>query len=177
MAAFTVIDHTEIGSGGAASWTKSSIPSTYDHLYAVLSPRGDYSGSIVSYRVQLNGETAATNYSYTNFYTQGVGSVSVEHSTSQPTVAAYPRMPAATATANTFGSTTMWIPNYANTANFKQALTMNVAENNSTASWYMYVISGLWSNTDAIDQITITPSSSSNFVQYSTFTLYGITGA
>tara|TARA_R110000824_G_scaffold380456_1_gene572866 strand:- start:308 stop:526 length:219 start_codon:yes stop_codon:yes gene_type:complete len=72
----------------------------------------------------------------------------------------------------------MWIPNYANTANFKQALTLNAAENASTATsaWYLYVIAGLWSNTDAIDRITIT-ASSGNFVQYSTFTLYGVTGA
>ena len=177
MAAFTVINHTELGAGAAELVDVTSIPSSYDHLYAVLSPRGDDAGTIVSFRVQLNGETANTNYSYTNFYTQSA-TISEEQSTTQPTVAAYPRMPAASATADTFGSTTMWIPNYANTVNFKQALTMNAAENasTSTSAFYLYVIAGLWSNQAAIDRITIT-ASSGNFVQYSTFTLYGVTGA
>jgi hypothetical protein len=35
----------------------------------------------------------------------------------------------------------------------------------------------LWGATSAVDQITLTPEAGDNFVQYSTFTLYGITGA
>ena len=57
MAAFTVIDHTELGAS-ASSWTKTSIPSSYDHLYLEFSARSDQAAS---YRdeieIQLNGDT------------------------------------------------------------------------------------------------------------------------
>jgi len=66
MAAFTVIDHQELGvsqwapSGNTtvASWTKSSIPDTYDHLMLKVSARTD-SGYYGYVDVQLNADTTA----------------------------------------------------------------------------------------------------------------------
>jgi len=42
MAAFTVIDHTELGAA-ASSWDVTSIPSSYDHLLVKVSARSDSS--------------------------------------------------------------------------------------------------------------------------------------
>ena len=83
------------------------------------------------------------------------------------------------ATANTFGVLTVWIPHYANTANFKQALCSWAGENASMTDyrWAVGLTAGLWSDTSAIDQITLFDISAADFVQYSTFTLYGVTGA
>ena len=74
---------------------------------------------------------------------------------------------------------TVWIPNYANTANFKQTLHQWAQENDSATDyeWFIGFIAGLWQDTSAVDQITLTPLDGDNFVQYSTFTLYGVTGA
>tara|TARA_R100000781_G_scaffold111166_1_gene77434 strand:- start:402 stop:938 length:537 start_codon:yes stop_codon:yes gene_type:complete len=177
MAVWNVINHTELSSANATLIDWTSIPASYDHLCVILSPRGDNSGTIVSYKVQLNGETSATNYSYINFYYQG-SSVQNEQYTNQATISAYPRMPAAAAGADCFGTLQMWIPNYAYTSGGKQVLTMNSAQNTSTSTnaFYMYYVAGNWNNTAAINQITIT-ASSDDFVQYSSATLYGINGA
>ena len=70
----------------------------------------------------------------------------------------------------------MWIPNYANTANFKQVLFQSAGPNNSTTNdqWHVGMSASLWQSTAAIDQFTWQPYGSDNFVQYSTFTLYGV---
>ena len=177
MAAFTVIDHTELGAA-ASTVSFTSIASSYDHLMLLSSARCDHSGANNSYKFQLNGETAATNYSYTDLFA-ATSTPASERYTSEATAAGYVRVPGATATADTFSVTKFWIPNYANTANFKQVLTLNTQENASTTDneWNLKMVAGLWSNTDAIDEITLGPLGSGDFVQYSTFTLYGITGA
>ena len=178
MAAFTVIDHTEIGSGGAASWTKSSIPSTYDHLLLKVSARTDKStgpgwGDAL---MTLNNDTG-TNYSMTLLW----ASSSTQYSLRQTgqTSAKFLYCPSAVATSNTFGSTTLWIPHYANTSNYKQLINDSTQEANSTTTnaWYLTKSASLWSSTAAVNQVTLTADASANFVQYSTFTLYGVTGA
>ena len=81
--------------------------------------------------------------------------------------------------ADTFGATTVWIPNYANTANYKSFISQTTTENNSAVdgNWYLMLGAGLWSDTSALSQIDVSMVSGDDFVQYSTFTLYGVTGA
>ncbi len=177
MAAFTVIDHTEM-TGATASWSETSISSSYDHLLIKASMRSDAAATIsVTGLVQLNGETTNTNYSYTELGATSSTPTTAQLS-SEPTLG-YPPMPGASALADTFGILTVWIPHYSNTANFKQVWWQAALENNSTTDgeWGLKVNAGLWSNTDAVDEILISPAGGSDFVQYSTFTLYGITGA
>jgi hypothetical protein len=78
----------------------------------------------------------------------------------------------ASATSSTFGNGELYIPNYAGSTN-KSYSADSVAETNATAT-FMYLTAGLWSNTAAINSITMTPQGGSNFVQYTTATLYGI---
>jgi hypothetical protein len=75
------------------------------------------------------------------------------------------------ATANTFASTQVYIPNYAGSAN-KSFSSENMTENNG-ATTFMTLHAGLWSNTAAITSIKIAPAGGS-WMQYSTATLYGI---
>jgi len=174
MPAFTVIDHTEIGSGGAASWTKSSIPSTYDHLLLKASIRTeDLNSAAEVLYIKLNNDSG-TNYSNTDLYVGGAGSPSSFRNTSQTsanrTFAVRDGM-----TANTYGSLSIWIPHYANTSNYKQMLSDGTSEANTTGSgphWEM--VASLWQSTAAINRIDITPSTS-DLKQYSSITLYGIT--
>ena len=174
MAAFTVIDHTEL-TGTTASWSKTSIPSSYDHLLIKASMRSANSGNNASATLRVNGETAATNYSYTALRAATSTPSSVRYTTEASL--GYPTMTATTALADTFSPVTIWIPNYANTANFKQVLWYGGNFYNSTTDWdwQLKITAALWSNTDAIDEIEMATGDS--FVQYSTFTLYGITGA
>ena len=175
MAAFTVIDHTEL-SGNAASYDVTSIPSSYDHLYLTTSTRTDdvvYSDQL---GLRFNGDTG-TNYSWTRLTTGTSTPYSSRGDTDTSIEGLY--TPGSSADANTFGTMTMWIPNYANTANFKQTASRWAQENNSTTDWQWFVgvHAGLWASTAAVNQITLTPLDGDNFVQYSTFTLYGVSGA
>jgi len=177
MAAFTVIDHEEL-TGAAATWTSATIPASYDHLYLVISARGALAGSNYTeyVDVQFNGDTG-TNYSSTALYTDDTTPGSLRTSG----VDGMDRLiwiNADGSLADTFGNATIWVPNYANTANFKQALGQSVAPNNSTANyeWWVSAGAGLWSSTAAITSITIDPQNG-DLMQYSTFTLYGVTGA
>ena len=178
MAAFTVIDHEEL-TGAAATWTSATIPSSYDHLYLTISARGALGGSndYEYVDVQFNGEVTGTNYSSTILW---AGSTT-PGSAREAGVNGLDRlilMNADGSTADTFGNASIWIPNYANTANYKQALGKFGCENADATAWHWLigVGAGLWSSTAAITSITIDPQNG-DLMQYSSFTLYGVTGA
>ena len=65
--AYTVIDHTEL-SGTTASWSKTSIPSSYDHLYLVWSARSNHSANRDSIYCNVNGDTSSSDYSMTHLF-------------------------------------------------------------------------------------------------------------
>ena len=176
MAAFTVIDHTEL-TGNATSYDKTSIPSSYDHLYLVISTRTDDVVYFDQLGLRFNGDTG-TNYSWT-VMNAGTSTPSSSRGSSDTSIEYLYGATGTSALADTFGTMTMWIPNYANTANFKQTASRWAQENNSTTDWQWFVgvHAGLWASTAAVNQITLTPLDGDNFVQYSTFTLYGVTGA
>jgi len=180
MPAFTVIDHTEIGAGGATSWSATSIPSSYDHLCLKISARSDNVSYYAPCALQFgNGSVdTGTNYSATWLYTVTSTPASWRHSGS--TSFEYMYANGASSLADTFSSFNLWIPNYANTANFKQGVVQLAIENASTtdSQWDLINAGLLWSSTSAIDTISYANYSvSDDFVQYSTFTLYGVTGA
>ena len=175
MAAFTVIDHTEL-SGTASSYDVTSISASYDHLYLEASVRSDQSGAYQDFcHFQFNNDTTASNYSSTWL----IASTSTPTSSRATTYTWGGFINGPSALADTFSPVTMWIPNYANTANFKQVLFQSAGPNNSTTNdqWHVGMSASLWQSTAAIDQFTWQPYGSDNFVQYSTFTLYGVTGA
>jgi len=177
MAAFTVIDHTELGAS-ASSYDVTSISASYDHLYLVMSTRGDVAAYFDNINLTLNGDTGA-NYSQTELYADQSGTISSWRGTGFNYANAGLDSNGASMLADTFGSHQVWIPHYSNTANFKQILAFGAAENNSTtgSQWREMIGANLWSATAAVNQITLTPATGDDFVQYSTFTLYGITGA
>lgn len=176
MPVFTVIDHTEL-SGNAASYNVTSIPSSYDHLYLVISTRTDDVVYWDQLGLRFNGDTGA-NYSHVRLNAgsdtptggYGLGTTSIQYLYGAT---------GSSALASTFGTMTTWIPNYSSTVGFTQTLHDWAAENNSGTNWQWFIgmISGLWQDTSAVDQITLTPLDGDDFVQYSTFTLYGVTGA
>ena len=178
MPAFTVIDHTELGAS-ASSWDVTSIPSSYDHLMLKVSARTDatatYGGQV---NLTFNGDTG-TNYSGTLLWAYQSPPQSTR--ASGATSMYYSYVTGASQAANTFGSATYWIPNYSNTANYKQVLWHTVAENASTASneYRVSMTAGLYKeNTDAIDEMKmIGYTGSTDIAEFSTFTLYGVKGA
>ena len=80
-----------------------------------------------------------------------------------------------TATANTFGSGEMYLPNYSTTGT-KQLLSFGAGENNATGgNQYMAIEASLYRGTSAITSFVLTPAVGTNFLAGSRFDLYGIT--
>jgi hypothetical protein len=162
---YTLIAHTEVGSGGAANITFSSIPATFTDLLLVLSTRAATDTSSLS-RLEINGLT--TNQ--TIRYLEGGGSGSGASGTASRI---FQIDNSSSFTANTFANVQIYIPNYASTTAAKSFSSDSVSENNATTA-LQWIAAGLWNSTAAINSIKIEPPSG-NFAQYSSATLYGIT--
>jgi len=166
MATYIQIGSTvTVGAGGASSIDFTSIPSTYTDLVLKISARTTRSAQVSdAISVSING--VATNQ--TSLYLEGSGSA-----TGSGTLTSFrTQATGAGATANTFGNSEFYFPNYAGSTN-KSASSDGVSENNATAA-NAWLVANLWSQTAAINQITITDLNSATFVQYTTASLYGI---
>ena len=158
-----------------ASVAFSDIPGTYTDLLLVVSARSSRaSNTYEEMRIRLNGTSSDSNF--TNRYLTGNGSTAASG-----TITTYGYagdLPASSVTANTFGTTEIYFPNYAGSANKSFSLT-TVQENNSATAGnaYIDISAGLWSSIAAITQIYLFCANSTNFVTGSSFFLYGITKA
>jgi len=175
MAVFTVIDHEE-ATGDITSWCKDSIPSSYDHLLLVASTRGQIAAYRDYYKLWFNDDSiGGSAYSRTPLETYTAAPVSIRQ-TGQGYFAIN-GVVGASALADTFGTIKIWIPNYSQTANFTQVFAQWTMPNNSTTNdqFGVGMMAGLRGTTGAINEIAL--GAGDGFVQYSTFTLYGVTGA
>ena len=159
------IQTVTVGSGGAASITFDSVVGTYTDLYLVCSLRTTATGDPAA-EIFFNGVT--TNRSERSL--EGTGSSTRSFSTTQ---GYFGVINPNGATANTFSSHKIYIPNYAGGA-AKSYSVDSVSENNATAA-YQYTVAGLWNSTAAINEITIRRHSGTHdLMEHSTATLYGI---
>jgi hypothetical protein len=161
-----------VGADGAASVTFSSIPDAskgYTDLKLVTSVRSTASGNYTGTRISFNGTSYTANFSAKGLYGNGASAAS-ENWTSSDFLWAT----GSSATASTFASDEIYIPNYTSSNNKSMSVDM-VTENNATTA-LAYMLAGLWSNSGAITSITLTPSSGS-FAEFSTFYLYGISNS
>jgi hypothetical protein len=166
---FVKIAGITVGAGGASSMDFTSIPSTYTDLVIKLSSRIGSAADRDGVLLTFNNNTS--NYSFRRLYGFDSGSTASDTASSQSSIAVG-NTTANNATANIFGSHEIYVSNYAG-SNFKSVNAEAVAENNSATSWVILMNAALWSNTAAINRVTLTPLSNT-FMQYSTATLYGI---
>ena len=120
-----------------------------------------------SLNIGLNSSTA----DFTGRRLRGSGSAA----SSATTTRFIGEVPAATATADTFSSIEVYIPNYAGATNKSFSVTSAQEDNQSEA--YIDAVAGLWSQTAAITDIAITSANSVDIKSGSSFFLYGITKA
>ena len=184
MAAFTILAHDTL-TGTAGSWSSSGdlypIPTTYDHLYLVVSARSNIAAYYDTAKLTLGtSSAAAVDHSTTTMFADS--STAESDRTDGDAFISYFYVPGASVVANAFGSMEIWVPNYSNTANFKCALGSAVVTNNVSyagswdGKWMVSHVAGLKQTLEAINQVTLTLPSA-NFIAASTFTLYGVTGA
>lgn len=161
---YQFIASNTVGSGGVASVTFSSIPSTYTDLIIKVSARDSYASPWRDLGISFNGVTTNRtgillygNPTTVGSYSVTTGDIAFENSS--------------TSTANTFNNAEFYIPNYAS-ANYKSVSVDSVTENNA-ATALANTAAGLWSSTSAITSVTLT-SLGGTIAQYSNFYLYGI---
>ena len=162
MSAWTVIKHVEVPSGGVSELELLNIPQTYDDLFIVVSARTDNAATSDSLTIQINGSTA----DQTRRRLQGNGST-----VSSPTTLSF-IVNGNTATANTFGNASLYIPNYRGNTNKSMSFDI-VSENNATEA-FQQITANLWSQTAAITDIEFV-AVGSTILQYSSATIWGIT--
>lgn len=168
---YVQIATTTVGGAGASSIDFSSIPSTYTDLVLKVSLRGTDANNYVNNKITFNGSTSG----YTSKLLYGLGSSTGSLNNAVTNAVDFSSYgTGSSATANTFGSAEIYIPNYAGSTN-KSLSVDAVSENNATTA-IAALTAGLWSNTSAINQVTITPAVGT-FVQHSTATLYGISNS
>jgi len=168
----TLIERVDVGAGGAASITFSSIPQTYDGLYLLVSARISRAGSTSTIlALRFNGDTG-TNYAWRLLNGDGASAASYSSSSTSLASAGYASGPSATA--STFSNHGILIPNYTSSS-AKSISTDSVTENNATTVT-LNLSASSWSGTAAISSLTLAElSGPSDFVQYSSASLYGIT--
>jgi len=150
--------------GSVASIDFTSIPSTYTDLVLKISGRISIAQIYGAFLLNINGLT--TNRTYR--YVEGNGAAASSGSGTNTNVSTGQGN---STTASTYSNVELYFPNYAGSTN-KSFSVDSVGENNATTA-YMDLYAALWSQTAAINQLTLLPESG-NFLIYTTATLYGI---
>ena len=163
---YTLISSVTVGAGGASSIDFTSIPNTYTDLLLDLSIRGASNAASNGFFYQLKLNGSSTSYTGRTINGQGTSATSGSYT------GIYGYNPASDYTANTFNNDLIYIPNYAGSTN-KSLSIDSTSENNSATVNNLTLVAALWSNTAAVNQLTITMGGG-NVAQYSTAYLYGI---
>lgn len=154
-----------VPSGGVASVTFSSIPSTYSHLQIRMLTQ--LSGGNGEIDLQFNSDTGS-NYSYHRIYGNGSSAVAEAGvSTTQATVGYY------SSATSVFNGAVVDILDYANTNKYKTIRSLNGMDTNGGG--LVLFDSSSWRSTSAISSITVFSKDGSRpLAQYSSFALFGV---
>jgi hypothetical protein len=161
-----------VGSGGQSSIAFTSIPSTYKHLQVRMIAKTDRALNRDSVLVTLNSDSTA-KYTRHGVYGDGA-SVATESTSSYTTSMIAYRASGNTSASNIFGAIILDFLDYADTNKFKTMRSLGGVDLNGAGEINFY--SGMYSSTNAISGITLAPGVGTNFLQYSSFALYGIKG-
>jgi hypothetical protein len=151
----------------AASIEFTSIPQTFTDLVVFLSLRNQTS---TSYAAVLKFNSSTSGYSNIRLY--GNGTSVTSDSTSGVGILNVLGVSSTDTTANTFGNTELYVPNYSGIK--VKTLSANSTSENNSSTAFTAIVSGLWNDTSSITSVSFTPPAG-NFVAGSTISLYGIT--
>jgi len=156
---------TTTTSGSATEFTFTSISSAYTDLVLVFAGASSNDSGLL---IQVGNGSIDTNTNYSTTSMWGTGSSASSYRRSSEI---YARTFEGTDSGTGQINTIMQFQNYSNTTTNKTFLTRYNSASNGTG-----VTVSLWRSTSAINQIKVSKSAG-NFVNGSTFTLYGIAAA
>jgi hypothetical protein len=164
-----LISSVTVGSGGSVSMTFSSIPQTYTDLHLVVCSRSQGGGYNPTLNLEINADTSVN---YVSRDLVGIGSAVGSNSRSSLPYFFIGAHNGASSTANSFGSTSVLLPNYTDGAN-KLIGCESVSEHNDPQA-FQYIIAGTFPKTTAITSLRVFDPGGGGFAQHSSATLYGI---
>ena len=170
---YEIIASVTVGSGGAASISFTSIPQTYTDLVVKFSLRTDIAGAgPYNVALRVNGSSSSI-YNTKRLYGFNTSVSSFNSTAADTTLAGLTN--AAGDTANTFGNSEIYLPNYTS-SNYKSGSTDAVQENNGSAD--RFLAANLIETTSVITSIELLLTGVSyTLVEHSTAYLYGISNA
>jgi hypothetical protein len=169
------IQTVTVGSGGSSSIAFNSIPSTYKHLQIRYNARSTVANVNDGYTsIRFNGDSTNGNY-YFYHIMQGDGASTTAGSGGTNAIIYTGVTAGNSASANVFGSGVIDILDYTSTSKYKIPRALSGMDNNGAGK--VSLSTGVWFNTAAVTSITIGANAFGNdFMQYSSFALYGIKG-
>lgn len=177
MATVEVISHTKLGSA-QKSFTVSSIPATYDHLYIIGSLQSDRSNPIDGMNIKLNASASGYSQQRLEFVH---GGPSASH-TNGAAESAHRYLIGATNTGYDsgagFSSLEVWIPNYTDSDLTQDYLVELCLQGNTTTNyeWWTEMSNNKWGTAAAIHTFYV-EADVGDFNTNSCLTVYGINGA
>jgi hypothetical protein len=165
--ALQLVSTVTVGSGGAASIEFTGIAGTGKDLLLLTSLRNTRSEIQDNFYLRLNNNTG-TNYNKRRL-TGYNSAVQTSSETASDLFQVEVMIPGTLATSNTFGNHSVYITNYAGSAN-KSLSFDGVSENNATTA-APGIAAGSWSQTSAITSIQLLQFGG-NFAEHSTASLY-----
>lgn len=166
-AATWLISTTSVGSGGVASVTFSSIPTTYTSLQIRANIKLSGASGDVNAYIRFNGDTGAN---YVWHVLTGTGSSTIATAVTSTTSILTGQALANNANPGAFITD---IHDYLSTTRNKTV--RSFAGHDENGSGQSFLTSGLWLNTAAVSSITII-TNGTGIAQDSKFSLYGMKG-
>ena len=168
-----------VDSSGSTSIVFSSIPQTYKHLQIRISARSNYDYTVDDSYLQFNGDTGS-NYGTHNYFGEAplTETVNAGQNTATDKINWGQAGGIGTNTVGQWGLAVIDILDYTSTSKKKSIRATSGMSTSTTATGGLGGrvgnSTGLWNNTNAINQITLLSVSARPFNQYSVFSLYGI---
>jgi hypothetical protein len=163
-----------VGSGGSATVSFTSIPSTYKHLQIRGIAKSARAGSARNdLIIKLNG--SSTTYAHHQLYGDGASPAGLGTASTTQGLLGINCVPSSGYTSQ-FGAVVADILDYASTNKNKTIRSLAGTDNNGAG--FISLSSALWYATPvAVTSIDLTVDGAHNFIQYTQFALYGIKGA
>ena len=180
MAVWNVIEEDELTSD-TGLWSSGTVSTAYDHLCSKMIGKSTGTGAYsTSMTFQFNGDTGA-NYSMRDM--QSSSAIVGVYNNDNYTFGGWPVMPSSATPENDnmFGSMTWWIPNY--TASTRKIILINsfapksTGDPVSTGEFAIKMAAHSWNNSAALTSFVFDMNGPYNFLEKSSYVVYGINGA
>lgn len=160
----TLIQKITVGATPVSQVLFENIPQNYTDLKIICSNRDNRDATNSEMFMRVNGvDASSARRLYGTGITAQIGTT---------TTGAVGIGNANQNTTNSFSSTEILISNYTS-SNFKSVTSDSIQSHNASANIYQYLINSVYNTTSPVTNIRFT--SEANFVQHSTFYLYGVT--